>query len=242
MDEHLLQISFIQLSIIALPVVGVVYMLYRWRLGFREALWAMIRMLLQLFAIGYFLAYIFETKHALTVLAVLLVMLIASAWIALRTVKSMRKRLFSKTLLSIFIGGGITLALVAGGVLQLQPWFQPRFMIPLAGMIFANAMNGVSLSAERLFAQLDQDIDYIKARGVALGAALIPTTNALFAVGLVSIPGMMTGQILSGVSPLIAARYQIMVMLMVYAATGLSSVLFLIIIKTDIEKHNDING
>jgi putative ABC transport system permease protein len=74
-------------------------------------------------------------------------------------------------------------------------------------------------------------VDYFEARGIALRAALIPITNSLFAVGLVSLPGMMTGQILSGISPLIAVRYQIMVMCMIFSAVGLSSSFFLILIK-----------
>ena len=90
-------------------------------------------------------------------------------------------------------------------------------MIPLAGMAFANAMNSVSLASERLQAEIDNGNSGIKARNTAFQASLIPTINSLFAVGLVSLPGMMTGQILSGVSPLIAVRYQIMVMCMIFA-------------------------
>ena len=100
-------------------------------------------------------------------------------------------------------------------------------MIPLAGMIFANAMNSVSLAAERLTAEMERDVDYEQARNIAFRASLIPITNSLFAVGLVSLPGMMTGQILSGISPLIAVRYQIMVMCMVFASAGISSAFFL---------------
>jgi len=66
-------------------------------------------------------------------------------------------------------------------------------------------------------------------------ASLIPITNSLFAVGLVSIPGMMTGQILSGASPLIAVRYQIMVMCMIYGASGVSSACFLTLVKPDFD-------
>lgn len=109
-------------------------------------------------------------------------------------------------------------------------------MIPLAGMIFASSMNGVSLAAERLQAEMDRNVEYIQARSIALRAALIPITNSLFAVGLVSLPGMMTGQILSGVSPLIAVRYQIMVMCMIFSAVGLSSALFLIMIKSQLSE------
>ena len=107
----------------------------------------------------------------------------------------------------------------------------PRYMIPLAGMVFASSMNGISLAAERLRAELERNIKYKKAKVIALKAALIPITNSLLAVGLVSLPGMMTGQILSGVSPHIAVRYQIMVMCMIFSSVGLSSYLFLMIAR-----------
>ena len=93
-------------------------------------------------------------------------------------------------------------------------------------MIFAAGMNAISLFAERYFAELNKNLDNSIARNTAYQATLIPTINSLFAVGLVSLPGMMTGQILSGVSPLIAVRYQIMVMLMLFASSGLTAALF----------------
>jgi len=126
--------------------------------------------------------------------------------------------------------------LVTQFVLQLDPWFMPRYMIPLAGMIFASSMNGVSLAAERLESEMTRDVSYFKARGIALRAALIPITNSLFAVGLVSLPGMMTGQILSGISPLIAVRYQIMVMCMIFSAVGFSTAMFLMLIKPQLSE------
>ena len=108
-------------------------------------------------------------------------------------------------------------------------------------MIFANAMNSVSLAADRLEAEINRSDDYEQARNVAFRASLIPITNSLFAVGLVSIPGMMTGQILSGVSPFIAARYQIMVMCMVFSAAGVSSACFLSLIRPNIMQINKIS-
>ena len=127
--------------------------------------------------------------------------------------------------------GGTTLLLITQGVLHLHPWYLPRYLIPLAGMIFANAMNSVSLAAERFEAEIKRDVDYDQARNIALRASLIPIINSLFAVGLVSLPGMMTGQILSGISPLIAVRYQIMVMCMIFGAAGISSACFLTLVK-----------
>jgi putative ABC transport system permease protein len=96
-------------------------------------------------------------------------------------------------------------------------------------MIFANAMNAVSIAAERLESELAKDIPFTEARAQTYKAALIPIINSLFAVGLVSLPGMMTGQILSGVDPLIAVRYQMMVMLMILGSAGISVALFLIL-------------
>jgi len=190
-------------------------------------------MLIQLLIIGYVLAYIFQAQTPWIIIAILAVMVFTSSWIALRTVPMQRSVLYKKALFSILVSGGSTLLLVTEGVLDLQPWYLPRYMVPLAGMIFATAMNSVSLAAERLGAEIRGGIDFEQARAIALRASLIPITNSLFAVGLVSLPGMMTGQILSGISPLIAARYQIMVMCMIFGSAGISSALFLYLVKED---------
>jgi putative ABC transport system permease protein len=120
---------------------------------------------------------------------------------------------------------------VVAWVLKLTPWYDPHFLIPVAGMIFASAMNSVSLAGERFNAEIGRQVAYQQARNRALHAALIPVINSLFAVGLVSLPGMMTGQILSGVDPAIAARYQVMVMCMLFSAAGLSAICFLVLLK-----------
>ena len=117
------------------------------------------------------------------------------------------------------------LAIVSQIVLDLPRWFEPHIVVPLAGMIFANVMNTVSLAAERFEAERDSDL--AEARRIALDAALIPQINGLLAVGLVSLPGMMTGQILSGVDPLVAVRYQIMVMCMIFGSAGLGAAFYL---------------
>jgi putative ABC transport system permease protein len=106
-------------------------------------------------------------------------------------------------------------------------------------MIFANAMNSVSLAVERLEAEIDRDVPYEHARIIALRTSLIPITNSLLAVGLVSLPGMMTGQILSGVSPFIAARYQIMVMCMIFGSAGISAAFFLYLVRSNFTKKEE---
>jgi len=226
-------IPFINLALAFIPVAIVIVIIWKWGLGYKNSLYAIARMLIQLLLIGYFLAYIFEADSSLIVIAVLIVMLFTSSWIALRTMKIPRKTLYLKSFLSISLSGLLILILITQGVLNLQPWYLPSYMIPLAGMIFANAMNSVSLAGERIESEISRNVPYIEARNIALRASLIPITNSLFAVGLVSIPGMMTGQILSGVSPLIAARYQIMVMCMVFGAAGISSAFFLYSLKSD---------
>jgi putative ABC transport system permease protein len=231
MNNAIQVIPFTNLAIAFIPVMVVVGILYKWSLNTGKALYAISRMLVQLLLIGYFLTYIFQSDSAWVVIAVLAVMVFTSSWIALRSTKINRWPLYKNSLCSITLGGGLTLVLITQGVLDLHPWFWPRYMIPLAGMIFANAMNSVSLAAERLEAEIERDVPYEQARNIALRASLIPITNSLFAVGLVSLPGMMTGQIFSGISPLIAARYQIMVMCMIYGSAGISSACFLMLTK-----------
>lgn len=224
-----------RLWLMLLPPVAVVFILLRWSLEPRHALVAIVRMVAQLLLVGYGLLFIFESDTSWVVLAVLLMMITVSSWIALRTVPSRRRSLYWRTCASIAVGGGISFVLVTQFVLEISPWYYARYAIPLAGMIFANAMTSVSLAAERVFAELARGAEYTEARRTALAAALIPITNAMLAVGLVSLPGMMTGQILSGVDPLLAVRYQIMVMCMVYAAAGLAAAGFLVAVRSDVE-------
>ena len=236
---HIIPLESLMLAFI--PVVVVVFILYRWNSDGQEALFGISRMLVQLLIVGYFLAYLFEAKNAWIVLAVLALMLFVSSWISLRTVKVRRKTLYPLALISIFVGGGVVLILITQGVLGLDPWYEPRYLIPLGGMIFSGSMNSISLAAERLDAEMGRGVPYDKARSIALRAALIPIVNALFGVGLVSLPGMMTGQILSGVSPLIAVRYQVMVMCMLFSASGMSAALFLSLIKSHVELDKEIS-
>lgn len=236
MSSSIQTIPLLNLALAFIPVIAVIVIIGKWQLGYKSSIYAVCRMLIQLLLIGYFLTYIFKTESALLVVAILAVMLFSASWIALRTISIPRKVLYLKSFCSILLGGGIILLLMSQAVLNLHPWYLPSYLIPLAGMIFANSMNSISLAGERLEAEIVRGIPYTQGRTIALQASLIPITNSLLAVGLVSLPGMMTGQILSGVSPLIAARYQIMVMCMIFGSAGISSAIFLTLIKTDLEK------
>lgn len=225
-------IPLFNLAMAFIPVFAVLFILYKWTLDVKNAAYSVIRMLVQLLLVGYILTTIFKADNAWIVMLVMLIMVIAASWIALGTVKTQQRALFFHAFWAILIGGGSTLIFVTQGVFNLEPWFEPKYMIPLAGMIFANSMNSVSLAAERLHAELQRDVPYNEARTIAFNAAFIPVVNSLFAVGLVALPGMMTGQILSGVSPITAAHYQIVVMCMIFGSAGLSTAYFLTRCKT----------
>ena len=231
MDNSVQILSVADLALAFAPACIVIVILYRWSLDSGTALYALARMLIQLVLVGYVLAYLFAAEDALIVIAVLAVMLTAASWIALRPLQRRTPQLYAKALASLALGGLVTLGLIIVGVLHIDPWFWPRYTVPLAGMIFANAMNTVSLAGERLEAEIDKGVEYPVARRFALHAALIPLINSLLAVGIVSLPGMMTGQILSGISPLIAVRYQIMVMAMLLGSGGIAAACFLTLLK-----------
>lgn len=242
MSATILIIQPFNLALAFIPVVLVLFILYKWSLDATNAMYSVVRMLVQLLLVGYVLATIFEADKAWLIVLVMLVMVSASSWIALGTVKTQRLALYRHAFWSILVGGGLTLLLVTQGVITLEPWFQPQYMIPLAGMIFANSMNSVSLAAERLHSELERDVEYNQARAIAFQAAFIPVVNSMFAVGLVSLPGMMTGQILSGVSPITAAHYQIVVMCMIFGSAGLSTAYFLKLSKSVFLKQENQNG
>ena len=229
MDTVLITISLKGLILAMLPVAVVIGIMFRWSAGAQTAIYATLRMLIQLLLIGYVLVYILETDQPAFIIAVLVIMLTMASWIAIRPLRKKQPQIYLNALGAISVGSILTLALVSQVVIGVQPWFSPRYVVPLAGMIFAGAMNTVSLAAERLQSEFDRGIPYEEARRIALQASLIPITNSLFAVGLVSLPGMMTGQILSGISPLVAAKYQIVVMTMLFGASGISAALYLVL-------------
>lgn len=209
------------------PAGLVIAVLMRWTSAAKTAVHAVARMLIQLLLIGYVLVFIFEAENAWIIVLVLTVMLVAASLIAIRPIRTKGPWLLRNAFIAILSGSVLTLTLVTQLVIDIEPWFLPRYVVPLAGMVFASSMNAVSLAAERLETELARSIEFNEARATALNTALIPLINSLFAVGLVSLPGMMTGQILSGVSPLIAAKYQIVVMCMIFGASGMSASIYL---------------
>jgi putative ABC transport system permease protein len=227
MNNSIYNIPVANLLLMLLPLLIVFAIYLKWSLRYRTILYASARMVLQLILVGFFLVTLFELRSFLIMSTILFAMLAIAGWIAIRPVKSQARIYYPKAFFSLIAGCLSVLTLVIVGVIRLDPWYEPRYLIPIAGMIFANAMNSVSLAAERYASEQKRGVSFREARNAAFGASLLPTVNAFFAVGLVSLPGMMTGQILAGISPLIAIRYQIMVMSMVFGASGISSAIFL---------------
>jgi putative ABC transport system permease protein len=228
-------ISVFDLMIGLIPVAVTLIIMFRWSMTLNKALLSIVRMLIQLLLIGYALNFIFNAHSSWIIVTVLCVMLLAASWISMSSIQLATRPLLLASLASILIGGVFTLVVTTQGVLQLDPWYSPQVIIPIAGMIFSNSMTTISLAAERFYSEYQHQPDYHSCRNIAYQAALIPVFNSLLAVGLVSLPGMMTGQILSGVSPLVAARYQIMVMLMIFGSSGISAAIFLAILKNHVD-------
>lgn len=231
LDKTVNIIELPQLALAFIPVLAVIFIQFSWSLPQKRTLHALARMLVQLLLVGFFLSYIFESNSAWLVLVLLIIMVLFSSWIALNNIEAPKRQLFQRAVLAISLSALLTLLIITQGVLQLSPWYHAQTLIPLAGMVFASSMNSISLSGERFYAELANKMSYKQARNIAFQASMIPNVNALLAVGIVSLPGMMTGQILSGVSPFIAARYQIMVMCMIFASAGISSAYFLFLAK-----------
>ena len=225
-------IPLVNLLLGFLPVILLITVMKFWGLNALQSVYANFRMLIQLLLIGYVLTYIFETDQPIIVLFVVLFMILMSSWIALRPLQERGLKAFMIVVVSLGLSGLAVLLLISQLIVELPRWYEPSFIVPIAGMIFANSMNTVSLAGERFSIERQRDKNYHEARKIALETAMIPQINALLAVGLVSLPGMMTGQILSGIEPLTAARYQIMVMCMIFSTAGLSAVTYMSLKKS----------
>ena len=236
--------SYIELSLIdvalalSLVLISLVVSLHG-KLGLgRSIIWATLRTVVQLAAMGYLIHFVFEASGPFWVIVLLLAMLAIAGWTATLRQPLKRVPLYPLTVISLLVGAGITLIIVAFVVVRPEPWYDPRYIIPLGGIILGNAMNAVALGLERLERELREGrkrAEAILALGgspsqaaaeperQAIRAALIPVLNSMLVVGLVQLPGIMTGQILAGADPLVAVRYQAVVMFLLLSANALSA-------------------
>ncbi len=202
---------------------------------------AAVRTTVQLLLIGLVLNTLFANVHLVWVTLLALVMLLVAG----REVMARQHRRFGGLwgyglgTLSMFVSAFATTIFALLAIVGTDPWYEPQYAIPLLGMMLGNTMNGIALALDRLTSNAWQQRGVIEARlalghewRIAIGditresvrVGMIPIINAMAAAGIVSLPGMMTGQILSGTPPLEAVKYQILIMFMITAGTGFATI------------------
>ena len=198
------------------------------------------RTIVQLTVVGYFLGVVFAFNSPGLVLAVLGGMLVVAAIVARNRISKKIPRLLPLIAGSILVSTALTLTYTNLLIVQPQPWYDPKTIIPLAGIVLGNAMNGAAIAGDRLVSTLNSSqleiethlslgatpqqavADY---RRDAIKAGLIPTINSMMVVGLVTLPGIITGQLLGGANPIQAAAFQMLILFMLAFATLLTTVL-----------------
>jgi putative ABC transport system permease protein len=222
---------------VLLVINGALSVVYRLQLE-KKLFIAAARTIVQLLLLGFVLVPIFEWANPYWVLAMGLVMVLLAARAATGRLSRRYPGLLFHAIIALFVGAAVTTLVGTMVVVQVDPWWSPRYFIPLLGMILGNALTGITLGLDRCLIGLDEGRGKIESL-LALGAtqkeaseevlreslrmAMIPILNTMTVVGLVTIPGMMTGQILGGTDPALAARYQIVIIFLIAGATGLSA-------------------
>lgn len=208
----------------------------------KEILISSIRMTVQLIFVGYILVYLFNNINPLSTIIVIVVMeVFAIHNIVKRTKAKLSKSLKNIIAISMLFGTLSSLFYFLLVVINISPWYDPRYFIPIAGMLIGNSMTGISLGVTRLVDGMYSDKHLVES-ALMLGAtpkmaskqivdnafdsAILPTINSMVGMGIVFLPGMMTGQILSGTSPVTAIEYQIAIMLGILGSVALTVILF----------------
>jgi len=217
---------------------GALSLLLRLGLG-RELIWAAIRTVVQLLAIGYLLGWVFAFAYWYVVLPLMCLMTLIAGLSAAGRGKRTYKGQRVDSIVSVWGSSWLVTALGLFAIIRIHPWYEPQYAIPILGMILGNTLTGVSLGIERMTQELTtgrNSLEMILALGgsrweaaqgairKAVRAGMIPTLNQMTVVGIVSLPGMMTGQVLAGESPQDAVRYQIVIMFLIAASSALGTV------------------
>jgi putative ABC transport system permease protein len=216
------------------------------RLGLEKRLAvAAVRTVVQLLLIGYVLRWVFAREHVWAIVPLIAVMIAAASHAA---VKRSSRRVRGLALLAfgaLVASGLLTTITITAFVIGVRPWWEPQYLIPLLGMCLGNALTGISLCVDTVLTTLTDRADVVEME-LSLGATrweaarepladavrrgMVPIINSMSVVGLVSLPGMMTGQILAGQDPYGAVKYQIMVMFMIAAATAGGCILIALLV------------
>lgn len=238
---NLIRLDVVDL-VLALGMMAITIGLSAWaRLGLEWNLaFATARTMLQLLVVGYLLAFIFALDNLWAVMAVIAVMLTIAAVVARNRISKKIPQLLPLVWMSMLVSTALTLSYTNLLVIQPQTWYEPQYLIPLAGIVLGNAMNGAAIAGERLVSIINAshlEIEthlslgatpqqaLVQYRKEAIRAGLIPNLNQMMVVGIVVLPGIITGQLLSGVNPLDAASYQILIMFMLAFANLVTALL-----------------
>lgn len=205
----------------------------------RRLLVAAVRTVVQLALIGLVLDWVFAVRSPWIVVALMAVMALVAGVAAVRRTDHRYRGIWLNSVGSIFASSWLVTGVALVAIVRVRPWYDPQYAIPLLGMVLGNTLNGISLGLDRLTEELSARRDRVDAL-LALGATrweaarepvrssvrtgMIPIINSMMIVGIVSIPGMMTGQLLAGVDPLNAVEYQIVIMFLIASATALGTV------------------
>jgi len=247
MNSEIINISWLNVAVTTLLVIaaGICSLLLKLRLE-KDIVTGTIRAFVQLFLLGYVLKTVFALNNPFIVFLLFSMMIYFAASIISGRVKERSVPYFLPVLASMFLSYIVINTFVMTVIIQVKPWYKPVYFIPIGGMIIGNSMNALAIAIHIWFETLKKERDRIGLY-LSLGATpeestsenfksaiksgMIPSINALMSVGVVSIPGMMTGQILAGVSPLIAIKYQIVIMLLLVGSTALSTVFAMHIVR-----------
>lgn len=214
------------------------------RLGLERSLTiAALRTIIQLSLIGIVLEIVFDVDRPALILGLMLIMTLIAGSAACDRAGYRYPGVRLNSIIAVWTSSWLILAVTLGGIIPIRPWYNPQYAIPLLGMLLGNALNGISLGLDRIQAGIDRDRNQIEmllclgasrweaARDTvrdAIRTGLTPIINSMAVVGLVSLPGMMTGQLLSGVAPEHAIRYQIVIMFLIASTTALGTVLIVL--------------
>jgi len=240
MKPSYLQLSYLQVGLAALLILinGAISLALRLGLG-RRLLLAAIATVVQLVFIGLVLQWVFRLNRWYAVFGIMLVMTLVAGNAAVARTPFRSPGIWLNSIVSVWSSSWLVAAIALFGILHVEPWYSPHYAIPLLGMILGNTLNGVSLGLDRLGSELFAHRAQVEAL-LALGATrweaaqrpiqeavrtgMVPTINAMMVVGIVSLPGMMTGQLLAGVAPVEAVKYQIVIMFLISSGTALGIV------------------
>jgi putative ABC transport system permease protein len=239
MQAEYLELSSAQLAVAASLVVasGVISLLLELGLE-RRLLLAAMRTVVQLLLLSLVLRWIFQAGQWYFVLALILVMTLVAGVAAVRRVERRYSGLLLDSVIAIWVSSWCVTAVALFAVVRPEPWYLAQYAIPLLGMLLHNTLNGISLGMDRFSSELAgrrTEVETLLALGAtrweasrsamqqAVRTGMIPTINSMMVIGIVSIPGMMTGQLLAGVAPLQAGMYQMMIMFLIAAGTSLGT-------------------